>query len=158
MLTTFERALGPVLSFQHIRMTCSRWTYKPRIYALADKKCYSRNLASTIRKEWRTQFILIRACKHIHFSLNEEHAYKRIWALMNLCYKNERLYSRRTQASKSHYVKTSNRSRSICNGPLTPITSTHTCNSCCLASVTYKRARMTPGLASTTPVTNVDFW
>jgi hypothetical protein len=58
----------------------------------------------------------------------------------------------------NHYVKTSNRSRSICNGPLTPVTPTHICNSCCLAPVTYKRARMTPGLASTTLVTNVDFW
>jgi hypothetical protein len=57
-----------------------------------------------------------------------------------------------------HYVKTSNRSRSICNEPLTPITSTHICNGCCLAPFTYKRARMTPGLATTTPVTNVDFW
>jgi hypothetical protein len=57
-----------------------------------------------------------------------------------------------------HYVKTSNRSRSICNGPLTPVTSTHICNGCCLAPVTYKRARTTPGLASTMPVTNVDFW
>jgi hypothetical protein len=57
-----------------------------------------------------------------------------------------------------HYVKTSNRSRNICNGPLTPVTSTHICNGCCLAPVTYKRARTTPGLASTTPVTNVDFW
>jgi hypothetical protein len=59
---------------------------------------------------------------------------------------------------KCHYVKTSNRSHSICNGPLTPVTSTHICNSCCLAPVTYKRARTTPGLASTMPVTNVDFW
>jgi hypothetical protein len=57
-----------------------------------------------------------------------------------------------------HYVKTSNRSRSICNGPLTPITYTHICNVCCLAPVTYKRARMTAGLASTMPVTNVYFW
>jgi hypothetical protein len=43
-----------------------------------------------------------------------------------------------------HYVKTSNRSRSICNGPLTPITSTHIYNGCYLAPVTYKRARTTP--------------
>jgi hypothetical protein len=57
-----------------------------------------------------------------------------------------------------HYVKTSNRSSSICNGPLTPVTSTHICNGCCLAPVTYKRASTTPGLASTMPVTNVDFW
>jgi hypothetical protein len=57
-----------------------------------------------------------------------------------------------------HYVKTSNRSHNICNGPLTPVTSTHICNGCCLAHVTYKRARTTSGLASTTPVTNVDFW
>jgi hypothetical protein len=58
-------------------------------------------------------------------------------------------------ADDVHYVKTSNRSRSICNGPLTPVTSTHICNGCCLAPVTYKRTRTTPGLASTTPVTNV---
>jgi hypothetical protein len=44
-----------------------------------------------------------------------------------------------------HYVKTSNRSRNICNGPLTPVTSTHICIGCCLAPVTYKRARTTPG-------------
>jgi hypothetical protein len=44
-----------------------------------------------------------------------------------------------------HYVKTSNRSRNICNGPLTPVTSTHICNGCCLAPVTYKRARTTLG-------------
>jgi hypothetical protein len=58
---------------------------------------------------------------------------------------------------QDHYVKTSNRSRNICNGPLTPVKSTHICNGCCLAPVTYKRARTTSGLAST-PVTNVDFW
>jgi hypothetical protein len=58
----------------------------------------------------------------------------------------------------SHYVKTSNRSRGIYNGPLTPVTSTHICNGCCLALVTYKHARTTPVLASTAPVTNVDFW
>jgi hypothetical protein len=58
----------------------------------------------------------------------------------------------------NHYVKTSNMSRSICNGPLTPVTSTHICNGCRLAHVTYKRARTTPRLACTTPVTNVDFW
>jgi hypothetical protein len=57
-----------------------------------------------------------------------------------------------------HYVKTSNGSHNICNRPLTPVTSTHICNSCCFAPVTYKRARTTPGLASTMPVTNVDFW
>jgi hypothetical protein len=57
-----------------------------------------------------------------------------------------------------HYVKTSKRSHNICNGSLTSVTSTHICNGCCLAPVTYKRARTTPGLASTTPVTNVDFW
>jgi hypothetical protein len=34
----------------------------------------------------------------------------------------------------SHYVKTSNRSNnSICNGRLTPVTSIHICNGCCLA-------------------------
>jgi hypothetical protein len=59
--------------------------------------------------------------------------------------------------SHTHYVKTSNRSRSICNGSLTPVTSTHICNGCHLAPVTYKRARTTPGLASTMPVTNMDF-
>jgi hypothetical protein len=53
---------------------------------------------------------------------------------------------------RHHYVKTSNRLCNICNRPLTSVTSTHICNGCCLASVTYKRARMTPGLASTTPV------
>jgi hypothetical protein len=57
-----------------------------------------------------------------------------------------------------HYVKTSNRSHVICNGTLTPVTSTHVCNGCCFTPVTYKRARTTPGLASTMPVTNVDFW
>jgi hypothetical protein len=57
-----------------------------------------------------------------------------------------------------HCVKTSNRSRNICNRPLTPVTCTHICNGCCLVPVTYKRVRTTPGLASTTPVTNVDFW
>jgi ribonuclease HI len=61
------------------------------------------------------------------------------------------------KANVVHYVKTSNRSRNI-NGPLTPVTSTHICNGCCLAPVTSRRARTTPGLASTTPVTNVDFW
>jgi hypothetical protein len=44
-----------------------------------------------------------------------------------------------------HYVKTSNRSHIICNGPLTPITSTHICNGYCLAPVIYKRARTTLG-------------
>jgi hypothetical protein len=58
----------------------------------------------------------------------------------------------------SHYVKTSNRSRSICNGPLTPVTCTNICNGCYLAPVTDKRGRLTPALASTTPVTNVNFW
>jgi hypothetical protein len=57
-----------------------------------------------------------------------------------------------------HYVKTSNRSHNICNRPLTPVTSTHICNSCYLVPVTYKRARTTPRLASTTPITNVDIW
>jgi hypothetical protein len=56
-----------------------------------------------------------------------------------------------------HYLKTSNRSHNICNRPLTLVTSTHICNGCCLAPVTYRHARTTPGLASTTPVTNVDF-
>jgi hypothetical protein len=31
-------------------------------------------------------------------------------------------------------------------------------NDCYLAPVTDKRVRQTPGLASATPVTNVDFW
>jgi hypothetical protein len=57
-----------------------------------------------------------------------------------------------------HYVKTSNRSRNICNGPLTPITCTHICNGYYLVLVTDMRGRPTPGLASATPVTNVDFW
>jgi hypothetical protein len=38
-----------------------------------------------------------------------------------------------------HYVKISNRSRNICNGPLTPVTCTHICNGCYLAPVTDKR-------------------
>jgi hypothetical protein len=63
-----------------------------------------------------------------------------------------------SQLSMFHYVKTSNRSRGICNGPLMPVTSTHICNGYCLAPGTNKCARTTPGLASTTPVTNVDFW
>jgi hypothetical protein len=53
---------------------------------------------------------------------------------------------------EDHYVKTSNRSRNICNGPLTPVTCTHICNGCCLAPVTYMRDRPIPGLASTTLV------
>jgi hypothetical protein len=64
----------------------------------------------------------------------------------------------REREKERHYVKTSNRSRSICNGPLTPVTSTQICNGGCLAPVTYKCVRTTPRLASTTPVTNVDFW
>jgi hypothetical protein len=48
--------------------------------------------------------------------------------------------------SHMHYVKTSNRSRNICNGPLTPVTSTHIYNGCYLVPVTYKRARTTPGV------------
>jgi hypothetical protein len=57
-----------------------------------------------------------------------------------------------------HYVKTSNRSRSICNGTITPVTYTHISNGCYLAPVTDKHGGRTPGLASATPVTNVDFW
>jgi hypothetical protein len=57
-----------------------------------------------------------------------------------------------------HYVKTPNRSCSICNGPLTPVTCTHICNGCYLVPVTDKRGRPTPGLASTMPITSVDFW
>jgi hypothetical protein len=60
--------------------------------------------------------------------------------------------------TNAHYVKTSNRSHNICNGPLTPVTCTHICNSCCLAPITDKRGMPTPGLASAMPVTNVDFW
>jgi hypothetical protein len=41
----------------------------------------------------------------------------------------------------THYVKTSNRSRNICNEPLTPNTSTHICR----ALVTHKHARTTRG-------------
>jgi hypothetical protein len=77
MLKAYERALGPVLSFQRIWTTCNRRTYKPRIYALVEENVYSCNLAQTIRKESQTHFILIRACKHIHFILNDKHAYKR---------------------------------------------------------------------------------
>jgi hypothetical protein len=61
-------------------------------------------------------------------------------------------------SSPKHYVKTSNRSRNICNRPLTPVTCTHICNGCYLVPVKDKRDRSTPGLASATPVTNVDFW
>jgi hypothetical protein len=61
-------------------------------------------------------------------------------------------------AGELHYVKTLNKSHNICNRPLTPVASTHICNDCCLAPVTYKRTRTTSGLASTTPVSNVDFW
>jgi hypothetical protein len=57
-----------------------------------------------------------------------------------------------------HYVKTSNRSRNICNKPLTPVTCTHICNDCYLEPITDKRGRPTPGLASAMPDTNVDFW
>jgi hypothetical protein len=64
----------------------------------------------------------------------------------------------KADAVGAHYVKTSNRSRIICNGPLTPVTCTHICNDCYLVPVTDKRDRSTPGLASATPVTNVDFW
>jgi hypothetical protein len=57
-----------------------------------------------------------------------------------------------------HYVKTSNRSHNICNGPLTLVTYTHICNGCRLAHETDKRGRPTPGLAPTTSITDVDFW
>jgi hypothetical protein len=56
-----------------------------------------------------------------------------------------------------HYVKTSNRSRIICNGPLTPVRCTDICNDCRLAPVTHKRGRPTPGFDTTTTVTNEDF-
>jgi hypothetical protein len=71
----------------------------------------------------------------------------------------ENIYSKVTEVGSSnhHYVKTPKRSRSICNGPLTPVTCTHICNSCYLAPVTDKRGQSTPGLASATPVTNMDF-
>jgi hypothetical protein len=68
------------------------------------------------------------------------------------------LYGLKQAPRAWHYVKTSNWSSGICNGPLTPISSTHICNGCCLVPVTYKRARTTLGLASTMLVTNVDFW
>jgi hypothetical protein len=55
-------------------------------------------------------------------------------------------------------LRDSDGSCGICNGPLTPITCTHICNSCYLTSVTDKRCRPTPGLAFAMPVTNVDFW
>jgi hypothetical protein len=58
---------------------------------------------------------------------------------------------------KSHYVKISNRSHNICNGPLTSVTYIRICNGCYLVPVTDKRGRPTPGLASATPVNNVDF-
>jgi hypothetical protein len=45
----------------------------------------------------------------------------------------------------SHYVKTSNRLRNICNGPLTHDTCTHICNDCYLTFVTDKRGRPTQG-------------
>jgi hypothetical protein len=57
-----------------------------------------------------------------------------------------------------HHVKTSNRSRSICNGPLWPVTSRNICNGCCLAPVTHKRGRLDPELATTTLVTDEAFW
>jgi hypothetical protein len=57
-----------------------------------------------------------------------------------------------------HYVKTSNRSRNICNRPLRPVTRRNICNGCCLAPVTHKRGRLDPDLATTTPVTDEDFW
>jgi hypothetical protein len=57
-----------------------------------------------------------------------------------------------------HYVKTSNRSRNICNGPLIPVTCTHICNCCYFAPVTDKRGRPSQELVSATPVTDVDFW
>jgi hypothetical protein len=57
-----------------------------------------------------------------------------------------------------HYMKASDRSRSNCNGPLSPVTCTQICNGCYLTPVTDKRGRSTPGLASATPITNVDFW
>jgi hypothetical protein len=64
----------------------------------------------------------------------------------------------RVCCNQTHYVKTLNRSRNICNGSLTPVTCTHICNGCYLVPVTDKRGRLTPGQASATPVTNVDFW
>jgi hypothetical protein len=47
------------------------------------------------------------------------------------------LQHRPSSSSGCHYAKTSNRSCIICNGPLTPVTSTHICNGCCLAPITY---------------------
>jgi hypothetical protein len=60
--------------------------------------------------------------------------------------------------SSLHYVKTSNMSCSICNGLLTLVTCNHIYNGCYLANVTDKHGNPTPGLASATLVTNVDFW
>jgi hypothetical protein len=84
--------------------------------------------------------------------------YRGITSRVNISYRTKSI-SRNTHLShlSFHYVKTTNRSCSICNGPLSPDTCTHICNSCCLAPVTHKRTRTTPGLASTTSVTNVDF-
>jgi hypothetical protein len=59
---------------------------------------------------------------------------------------------------RCHHVKTSNRSRSICNGPLWPVTRRNFCNGCCLAPVTHKRGRLDLELATTTPVTDEVFW
>jgi hypothetical protein len=60
--------------------------------------------------------------------------------------------------TKLHHVKTSNRSRNICNGPLWPVTSQNICNGCCLAPVTHKCGRLDPELVTTTPVTDENFW
>lgn len=56
-----------------------------------------------------------------------------------------------------HSVKTSNRSRSIGNGPLMAVTWTPISNGCCLAPLTHKRGRLDLDLGTTTPVTNVNF-
>jgi hypothetical protein len=64
----------------------------------------------------------------------------------------------KVRTSCEHYVITSNRSRIISNWPLTPVQCTHICNGCYLAPVIDKHDRPTSGLASATPVTNVDFW
>jgi hypothetical protein len=55
-----------------------------------------------------------------------------------------RLRNTNKHFSCRHYMKTSNRSHSLCNGPLTPVTSTDICNDCCLVPVTYKRATRPP--------------
>jgi hypothetical protein len=54
--------------------------------------------------------------------------------------------------------KSISESRNICNGPLWPVTSRNIRNGSCLAPVTHKRGKLDPELATTTPVTDEDFW